>query len=161
MADQTEWPAPATVMPFLVGRERELTTLRDAAASALAGRGSLALVGGEAGVGKTALSEAICAEAHEHGALVLVGHCYDLAETPPYGPWREVFDRAPRDDGLPTLPAAVLPPERNGASLTSQDAIARHLVTYLTALGATCPLALLLEDLHWADPCAGRLLCPK
>ena len=32
---------------------------------------------------------------------VLVGRCYDLTETPPYGPWRELFARAPRDGALP------------------------------------------------------------
>ncbi|HEX5505636.1 MAG TPA: ATP-binding protein, partial [Thermomicrobiales bacterium] len=75
--------SPATA---LVGREREQAALRGWLAAALAGHGRLVLVGGEAGIGKTALAEALCAEATEHGALVLVGRCYDLAETPPYGP---------------------------------------------------------------------------
>ena len=77
------WSAPAASP--LVGREREMALLRDALAAALAGRGSLVLIGGEAGIGKTALAEALCGEAAEQGALALVGRCYDLAETPPYG----------------------------------------------------------------------------
>ena len=75
-------------------------------ASALAGRGSLVLIGGEAGIGKTALAEAFCVEAATQGMLTLVGRCYDLTETPPYGPWCEVFHRAPQEAGLPPLPAA-------------------------------------------------------
>ena len=59
------------------------------------GAGRLVLIGGEAGIGKTALAEALLAEAAEQGALVLVGRCYDLSETPPYGPWREALARAP------------------------------------------------------------------
>ena len=43
MADHRVPPFPAT--PPLVGREREMATLRDALASAMAGRGSLVLIG--------------------------------------------------------------------------------------------------------------------
>src|SRR5689334_2754126 len=88
MADHVALPFLAAASP-LVGREREQATLRDALAVALAGRGSLVLIGGEAGIGKTALAEWLCVEAAHRGALTLAGRCYDLAETPPYGPWRE------------------------------------------------------------------------
>src|SRR5262245_60958137 len=86
MADQPAPPSPTRAAP-LVGREREQAMLRDALAAARAGRGALVLIGGEAGIGKTALAEALCEEAEAQGALALVGRCYDLTETPPYGPW--------------------------------------------------------------------------
>ena len=57
--------APGTASPPLVGREREQTTLRAALAAALSGRGSLALIGGEAGIGKTTIAEALCAEGNK------------------------------------------------------------------------------------------------
>jgi DNA-binding CsgD family transcriptional regulator len=132
--------------------------LHEALAATLAGRGSLVLVGGEAGIGKTALAEAILAEATKQGALVLVGRAYDLSETPPYGPWREAFERAPGGDGLPALPNALLASEREGEALASQEAIIRRVVAYLGALVARRPLVLLLEDLHWADPASLDLL---
>ena len=96
-------PLPAQP-PALVGREHEQAVLRDALAAALAGRGSLVLIGGEAGIGKTALAEALLVEAGERGALVLVGRCYDLAETPPYGPWGEALARTPHAAGPPPPP---------------------------------------------------------
>ncbi|CAA9582353.1 MAG: hypothetical protein AVDCRST_MAG88-3501, partial [uncultured Thermomicrobiales bacterium] len=96
-------PSPAR----LVGRGRELVLLRERLAGALAGRGALVLLAGEAGIGKTALAEATLAEARQRGATVLVGRCHDLAETPPYGPWVEALARAPRDPGHPPLPAAL------------------------------------------------------
>src|SRR6187551_718015 len=99
----TEFPPPAPGAA-LVGRDREQAALHDALAAALAGRGSLVLIGGEAGIGKTALAEWLLTEAAERGALVLVGRCYDLSETPPYGPWQEALVRAPRADDLPAPP---------------------------------------------------------
>ena len=87
--------------PPLVGRERELATLRAHLAAALGGRGGLVLLGGEAGIGKTALAEALLREAEAQGALVLVGRCYDLSETPPYGPWTELFARYPATADCP------------------------------------------------------------
>ncbi len=67
--------------PEVVGRDREEALLRERLAAALAGRGSLVLIGGEAGIGKTALAEAFCEEARARGALVLVGRCYDSRHT--------------------------------------------------------------------------------
>ena len=83
MTDQGALPFLISAHP-LVGRERELATLRDALAAALAGRGSLVLIGGEAGIGKTALADALCREAATQDVLVLTGRCVDLAETPPH-----------------------------------------------------------------------------
>src|SRR5918997_319233 len=105
--------------PVLVGREREQTLLSRQLAAALAGRGSLALIGGEAGIGKTALAEALCREAEARGALVLVGRCYDLSETPPYGPWVELFERVPPEHDRSHLPS----PLGDGEAAASQAAL--------------------------------------
>jgi tetratricopeptide (TPR) repeat protein len=142
----------------LVGRDRELVLLRAHLAAALAGRGGIVLLGGEAGIGKTALAEVLLAEARDRGALVLIGRCYDLSETPPYGPWHEAFEAAPVDHDLPALPVALLPVDRDSEKLPSQGAIIRRVREYLAALGARQPLVLLLDDLHWADPVSLDLL---
>jgi DNA-binding CsgD family transcriptional regulator len=145
-------------VPSLVGRDRELALLRAYLDVALTGQGSLILIGGEAGIGKTVLAEAILSEAKAQGALVLVGRCYDLSETPPYGPWAEALERTPEGDGLPLLPAVLLPPGRAGEALPDQGAIIRRVRDYLAALACRRPVVLLLDDLHWADPASLDLL---
>jgi hypothetical protein len=71
MADHAAPPFPTPGIA-LVGREREQATLRDTLEAALAKRGSLALIGGEAGLGTTALAEWLLAEAVDRGALVMM-----------------------------------------------------------------------------------------
>jgi predicted ATPase len=141
----------------LVGREREVGTLRRHLDAARGGRGSLVLLSGEAGIGKTALAEAICAEAAEQGALILVGRCYDLTETPPYGPWVEVFDHLRQVDGACPLPEAFATRGSVG-EIVSQVALVQQVCDCFAALAAPRPVVLLLDDLHWADPASLDLL---
>ena len=56
-----------------IGRAVELARLDLAAARAAEGNGGVAIVGGEAGIGKTRLLERFAATARNHGAQVLVG----------------------------------------------------------------------------------------
>ena len=60
-----------------VGREAELERLREAFAQAQAGHGSLAVVVGEPGIGKTTLTEQLAGHIVESGGRTLVGHCYE------------------------------------------------------------------------------------
>ena len=142
--------------PSLVGRERELAVLRQHLDAALAGHGSLVLIGGEAGIGKTSLAEAVGREAVEAGALVLVGRCYDLTETPPYGPWVELFGRYRHVDG-PPLPASFAQRGTVG-EVISQVALFQQVEGFFSALSARQPLVLLLEDMHWGDAASLDLL---
>jgi hypothetical protein len=73
MTDQPGRPSfPVAVPAPLVGHARE-QTLRDMLATALARQRNLVLLGGEAGIGNTALAEWLPALAATQGMLVLVG----------------------------------------------------------------------------------------
>jgi len=89
--------------PVLVGRSEELTWLSAALAEARIGQPAVALIAGEAGVGKTRLVEELIREATESQARVLVGGCVELGG--------EGFPFAPVVDALRTL-AADLPPQQ-------------------------------------------------
>ncbi len=141
----------------LVGRDHELLTLEQLFAEARAGHGSLVLVEGEAGVGKSALLQAFGNEAEaQWGALCLTGHCYALTETPPYGPWDELFlrfqTRVPECAALGTI---------SPTSHTSSESPAvffKRVRDMLADCAAERPILLLLEDIHWADPASLDLL---
>ncbi len=149
--------SPTLPSPVLVGRERELVALRERLEAALAGQGSLVLIGGEAGIGKTALAEALCREATERGALVLIGRCYDLSETPPYGPWVELFGRDTPTDA-PLRLAAIFAEHGAAGAANSPSVLSQAVQGALTALAGQSPLILVLDDLHWADPASVDLL---
>src|SRR4051812_31461956 len=93
-------------MPLLVGRAREQSLLREELAAAIRGHGRLVLLGGEAGIGKTTLARDLVTDATFRGCRVLAGSCYDLTNTPPYGPWLDLFATCRRDADLPSPPAA-------------------------------------------------------
>jgi len=55
------------------------------------GRGTLILIEGAAGIGKSALARAASARALEAGMKSTVGRCYERGIAPPYGPWADIF----------------------------------------------------------------------
>jgi len=74
-----------------VGRERELTELRQALAEAEAGRGRLFLISGEPGIGKTRLAEELGNEAASRGMRAVWGRCWESGGAPAYWPWIQVI----------------------------------------------------------------------
>jgi hypothetical protein len=144
--------------PLLVGREREQGMLRARLSAMLAGQGSVVLVGGEAGIGKTTLVEDLAIDAEEQGCLVLWGHAYDLSVTPPYGPWLEIF-RQYRGLALnlPPVPAFIFDAEAL-AKIGSQEALSTAVAEFLRSVAAQQPLVLVLDDLHWFDQASSDFL---
>ena len=69
-----------------VGRERELDALCGGLARSVAGRGSVFMVVGEPGIGKTALLCEFSACVRESGLLVLWGKCWESGGAPAYWP---------------------------------------------------------------------------
>ncbi len=141
----------------LAGREKELTLLREKLAAAEHGRGGLVLIGGEAGVGKTTLAEAALHAAAARGFTVLEGHCFDLADTPPYGPWIDLFAHYQASLSSPPLPPAFAERGTVGA-VASQIALFVAVEDFLKALAVRQPLVVLLDDLHWSDAASLDLL---
>jgi len=127
----------ATPSP-LVGRTAELARLVAALDAALAGAGTTVLVSGEAGIGKTRLVGELAARARTAGATVLTGRCIDLVGSGlPYLAFTEAFRP------LPGSPIA--------AGSADMRPLFEQVRLFVAGLAETAPLALLLDDLHWAD----------
>jgi DNA-binding CsgD family transcriptional regulator len=141
---------------LLVGRAREQALLREALSAAQSGRSQLVLLSGEAGIGKTSLARDLTKRAAAGGIHILVGSCYDLTNTPPYGPWLDLFARYQSHHGFPLPPTAFA--GGHLASVTDQGALFGAVREFLTALTADAPALIVLEDLHWADASSIDLL---
>jgi DNA-binding CsgD family transcriptional regulator/tetratricopeptide (TPR) repeat protein len=120
----------------LLERDRELARLGDwLSAVSEERRGRLAFIGGEAGVGKTALIKEFCDE-HRESARVVMGTCDPLFTPRPLGPLLDVAD---------TVGGEI-------AQLMNADpqphVVASALLHELRSNRATI---LVFEDVHWAD----------
>ena len=124
--------------------------------AACSGRGRLVLLGGEAGIGKSTLAQDLVGTTAGHTTRVLAGHCYDLTNTPPYGPWLDLFQGSQPVPDLPVPPAAFA----GGVltAVTDRAALFADVRRFFAELSAAHPTLVLLEDLHWADPASLELL---
>lgn len=144
-------------LPRIVGRETEREQLRAAVEATCTGNGGLVLIGGEAGIGKTTLVEQLAVDAVDRGARVLTGACYDLATTPPYGPWIEILRNPPEGGSASELALALSQGEARG-DVASQAELFESVRELLSAMASERPLVLILEDQHWTDHASLELL---
>ena len=147
--------------PAFVGRSVELATLVDAIEAA---RGSLVLLSGEAGAGKTTLVERALTQTDRRQLTVRVP---DEEGVSPWWPWRRLARALPAiDDALstvaaqsavgrePTDPSAVRAEDAAAARFRLHDAVAQALA----AQAAAEPLVVVLEDAHLLDAASAALL---
>jgi DNA-binding NarL/FixJ family response regulator len=154
-----------------VGRQAELQRLKAAFEAAASGQGTLIMLVGEPGIGKTALCQQLVSFVDKRGGVPLVGHCYpDGSASLPYQPFVEVFESLARQRDTETLrlelgssanevarmvPAlrAVLQVELAAPENPEDDRLRllSGVLGCLRNIGATHPLLVVLEDLHDAD----------
>jgi DNA-binding NarL/FixJ family response regulator len=141
------------VQQVILERDAELAALAAAVAAAEAGHGSLVLVEGPAGIGKTTLLRAAC---RAPGARVLTARGLALEQGFGYGIVRQLLDQVRGEDGLMDGAAALAARVFNWAEAGPvEDDVAyasMHGLYWLVAnLAARQPLLLAVDDAHWAD----------
>lgn len=118
---------------ILLERDQTLQALAGLLEEARGGHGRVALIRGEAGIGKTSVTRTFVEGVEE--AHVLWGGCDDLLAARPLGPlWDMAFDE-------PSLEAALGEDDRQVAFRTLLDLVSRTMT----------PTVVAIEDVHWAD----------
>ena len=151
--------------PVVVGRAVELAALAGLVADAADGRGGVAVLVGEAGVGKSRLAREAAALAAGRGVLVLSGRAVPAGSPLPFRPLSEAMLVASRGKRPPDSPeltgfggqlARLVPDwgtgDTTGGADNSPVLVGEAVVRLLRVLGGTAGCLLVLEDLHWADP---------
>jgi class 3 adenylate cyclase len=157
----------------LVARKAELERLLALLETAGAGVGRFVILTGEPGIGKTRLAQEVTREAHARDFLIAAGRCYQLQQSVPYYPFLEALTRtyaaapAALRAELPRRWAEVarlLPdqdvgvPASHGGYRDDQQRLFYQVTGFLQALAKRQPLAVLLDDLQWADSASLALL---
>jgi DNA-binding CsgD family transcriptional regulator/tetratricopeptide (TPR) repeat protein len=164
----------ATRGATLIGRGADLDALRESFAESLTYQTRTAIVGGEAGIGKTRLIDEFVAGLPEE-AVVLRGQSIDLGrDAPPYAPIvaslralaSELGEQAVAEAAGPALHTlGLLVPDVGGGDVDSDPARQGGEFQLYDAVASTLenasqvrPLVVVIEDVHWADPATLTLL---
>jgi DNA-binding SARP family transcriptional activator len=174
-ADAGVAPAPAPPAPRaapLVGRGEDRRALIELHRG-IGADGRVAVLEGEAGIGKTRLAEELISDARQRGAALLCGRAYEEESSLAYGPVVAALRERLREDRawveavppralaeaarmLPDLSAAAPPP------LDGPAAQARFLdgvwETLAGAAAGAAPGILFIDDAQWADDATIGLL---
>jgi DNA-binding CsgD family transcriptional regulator len=162
------------VCPVLIGRTSDLALLQLSLEQVKSGKGQVALLCGEAGIGKSRLVAEIKTEAFAQGFQLLQGNCFPTDRSCPYAPLLDLLrsfflasstaqvealvgpfarEFAPLlPDVVQALPGlSVLPPLPSLDPEQEKRRLFAALAHVFLSQAAEQPLLLIIEDVHWSD----------
>ena len=156
----------------LVGRAEEVSQISHAIGSVAGGEGRLILLAGEPGAGKTRLAQEATLQLRDRGFLITAGTSFEPRQSIPYYPFLDaltVLYGAVSSDLRSQigrrwaylgrlLPEAGIPAPVWSDSPEEQERLLRAVVSFVQAAAEEAPVAILLDDLHWADEASLDLL---
>ena len=155
----------------LVARETDLDQILADINLAAAAQGKTVLLAGEPGAGKTRLAQEVTLHLRNSGFLIAAGRCYEAEQSVPYYPFLDalaaVYAAAParlqRDAARRWPYLSILLPNHMTVQEVAGGAQEEHrllfaVASFIEEIAEHSPVGILLDDLHWADPAALKLL---
>ncbi|WP_433760166.1 helix-turn-helix transcriptional regulator [Nocardia sp. CA-135398] len=140
--------APPLTSVF-VGRDAEVERVVSLGRRAAAGEGTVVLVEGEPGIGKTALLDVAVARYAAEGLNVRRGAAKELQRQVPFAAVCSWLDS---DRGSDPVRALLRSGDRAGdGAATHEFAITEAILDLVDSWCAAGPVALIIDDVHWAD----------
>ena len=133
------------VTPPIRGRADELKVIGALVAAVAQGRGGVLVIEGPPGIGKSRLLTEVLALADKSGVRTLFGEAFEYQQTVPFF---SLF-MATLSADPPVGDAEAL--RRLGGSADLRYWVVHDLADAIHAAAVQTPLAILLEDIHWAD----------
>jgi DNA-binding CsgD family transcriptional regulator len=133
------------VTPPIRGRAGELTVIGAVVTALVQGHGGVLVIEGPPGIGKSRLLTELMALADKRGVRTLFGEAFEYQQTVPFF---SLFMATLRADP-PVGDAEAL--RRLGGSEDLRYWVVDDLADAIHAAAAETPLAIVLEDIHWAD----------
>ena len=133
------------VTPPIRGRAGELKVIGALVTALVQGRGGVLVIEGPPGIGKSRLLTEVIALADKSGVRTLLGEAFEYQQTVPFF---ALFMATLRADP-PVGDADAL--RRVGGTEDLRYWVVHHLQDAIVAAAAETPLAIVLEDIHWAD----------
>lgn len=133
-----------------IGRADELRQVLTACVAAERGHGSLVVVSGEAGIGKSRFCEEAMGRARHGGLTVVYARCWVDGGAPALWPWQQILAGICGADALELL-------ERDARMVAAGPGRFGRFVALTDQLAVACrrsPACVIIDDVHAADPSA-------
>ena len=158
------------ICPVLIGRENDLQLLDRLMMQSCEKNGQIALIAGEAGIGKSRLVREIKGRAPQ-GTVILEGQCFQTDSALPYAPlldlFRNFFATHASEEIARVMAASAsqlvklfpdltvylshLTPTPDPDPKQEKRHLFQALAQTITELAQNHPLIIVIEDLHWCD----------
>jgi diguanylate cyclase (GGDEF)-like protein len=175
---KNSWP-PVIYCRELVGREKELSQLRNLVLESKSGLGQVILIEGEAGIGKSRLMRHFAKSLRVGDYNIIIGECSNSTIMIPYHPFREglshcfeakdprmlqcyrSLDKTYRRELIKFIPSFIryeTEKEVSGDSEIDKFMLYQSILNLLVLLSKQLPVILILDDIHWADEASLNLI---